>query len=123
MTRTSHYLRLLVSQQALQQAIDDTFEEAQKAAGGWRLGGEWHIRMSAAMNAVDVTNYNPNIPVEQGRLPLRAVNFRHHKEKGAEEVDEEGRVEAGSWGMTRKLVWLRLVVSEAKQTSTEPVYV
>jgi hypothetical protein len=49
----------------LQQAINATFEVAQQAGqSGRTLGGNWHYMMSTAMNAVDVMNYNPNVPVD-----------------------------------------------------------
>jgi hypothetical protein len=49
----------------LQQAINATFEVAQQAGqSGRTLGGNWHHMMSTAMNAVDVMNYNPNVPVD-----------------------------------------------------------
>jgi hypothetical protein len=48
-----------------QQVVNDTFEEAEQAGQTEReLGGEWHNMMSAAMNAVDVMGYNPNVPVD-----------------------------------------------------------
>jgi hypothetical protein len=39
--------------------------------GAW--GDEWHIRMSAAMNAVDAMNYNPSIPAD----PDYRCHFTH----------------------------------------------
>jgi hypothetical protein len=49
----------------LQQAINATFEVAQQAGqSGRTLGGNWHYMMPIAMNAVDVMNYNPNVPVD-----------------------------------------------------------
>ena len=48
----------------LQQAINATFSVAQQSGQSERiLGGKRHHMMSDAMNAVDVMNYNPNVPI------------------------------------------------------------
>lgn len=54
--------------------MNDTFEEAEQAGQRGRvLGGEWHNMMSAAMNAVNIMGYNPNVPVD----PEYRCNFTH----------------------------------------------
>ena len=49
----------------LQRAIDETFEETQQAGQrGRSAGGALDDMMAEAMNAVDVMDYNPNVPVD-----------------------------------------------------------